>query len=100
MSFFSGRLTRLIHNEIVFYFQEIIRYRRGVCVLGVLIRNRFQDETKSRVFWASGFVAHSLSRLVGTNMRLARAWPDAQNSARLNLILKAHWNKQLVEAQP
>jgi len=30
-------------------------------------------------------------------MRLARALPEAKSSARLNLILNAHWNKGLSE---
>jgi hypothetical protein len=55
-----------------------------------LIPNHFQDETNSFVFWASGFVARSLQTAAG--MRLARASPEAQNPARLSLILEAHWN--------
>ena len=56
----------------------------------------FQDETNSLVFLTSGVVARSLSRQVGTDMRLARASPAVQNPARLSLILKAHWNKETV----
>jgi hypothetical protein len=37
------------------------------------------------------FVAHSLQ--ISLDMRLIRVSPDAQNPARLNLILKAHWNE-------
>jgi hypothetical protein len=51
----------------------------------------FQDETNSLVFLTSGFVARSLQ--IAADMRLARALPEVKNPARLNLILKAHWNK-------
>jgi hypothetical protein len=51
-----------------------------------------KDETNSLVLLASGCVARSLSRRVGTGMRLARALPEAKSPARLNLILIAHWN--------
>ena len=36
---------------------------------------RFKDETHSLVFWASGFVAHSLQ--IAADMRLVRASPKA-----------------------
>ena len=51
----------------------------------------FQDETDSLVFLTSGFVARSLQ--IAADMRLARALPEVKNPARLNLILKAHWNQ-------
>jgi hypothetical protein len=58
----------------------------------LLIPIYFQDETNSLVFWTTGFVARSLSRRVGTGMRLARASPVVQNPARLSLILKVNRN--------
>jgi hypothetical protein len=56
----------------------------------VFIPIRLQDEPNALVLWASGFVARSLQ--IAEDMRLARASPESQNPARLNLILKAHWN--------
>jgi hypothetical protein len=72
------------------------------CVATMLIPSRLQDESKSLVICASGFVAHSLQ--IAAEMRLARvrtdkscprlraASPEAQIPVRLNLILKATWN--------
>jgi hypothetical protein len=68
-----------------------------------LIPSCLQDEINSLVICASGFVAHSLQ--IAADMRLARvrtdkncppsraASPEAQIPPRLNLILKATWDK-------
>jgi hypothetical protein len=78
-------LFEVLHS----YLQQDIAFR--VLFLVQLILICFQDDSNSLVFWPLSFVAHSLQ--ISLDMHLIRGSTEAQNPARLRLILKTHWNQ-------